>query len=251
MQLLSPMGRRAESGEHANLRLQPCGGLDKQSVHFSTTPGSRNFIAWKVSHPAPAGNCTLRLGLGPNENEFKVLHPLDKSANKNGSFPCGREETTLEGKEVRFPKNFTCDMCTLQLEWVVAEKGNVQQHYCADVTVIDRELEECAGKCLGGGICMNGECRCRKGTYGAYCQYKESEGGSYFFTVIAYLALFAVVIVLILGLFYGAYIYMKKLEAEKARLLEAERGQSLSNQDGRKEIDNITDINSGIPESQS
>lgn len=35
--------------------------------------------------------------------------PLDKSANKKGSFPCGREETGLEGKEVLFPANFTCD----------------------------------------------------------------------------------------------------------------------------------------------
>ena len=65
----------------------------------------------------PNGNCTLRLGTGPNESDLQVLFPLDKSANKQGAFPCGREETSLEGKEVKFPKNFTCDSCTLQLEW--------------------------------------------------------------------------------------------------------------------------------------
>jgi len=46
-----------------------------------------------------------------------VLFPLDKSADKKGFFPCGREETGLDGKEVIFPVNFTCDTCTLQFEW--------------------------------------------------------------------------------------------------------------------------------------
>jgi hypothetical protein len=49
------------------------------------------------------------LGEGLDETDFKVLFPLDKSANKNGSFPCGREESSLEGKEVKFPTNYTCD----------------------------------------------------------------------------------------------------------------------------------------------
>jgi hypothetical protein len=78
-------------------------------VHFVSTPGARNFIAWKTVHPSPTGNCTIRLGEGLDENDFKVLSPLDRSANKKGSFPCGREESALEGKEVKFPANFTCD----------------------------------------------------------------------------------------------------------------------------------------------
>ena len=120
------MSRKASyAGEMLNLHDQPCGGSLKGAVHFATTPGSRNFIAWKVTHSVPNGNCTIRMGTGPNENDFQVLFPLDKSANKNGQFPCGREETNMEGKEVKFPKNFTCDSCTLQLEWTVQEKGNV------------------------------------------------------------------------------------------------------------------------------
>jgi len=51
--------------------------------------------------------------MGADEADFKVLFPLDKSANKDGSFPCGRTETNIEGKEFKFPKNFTCDTCTL------------------------------------------------------------------------------------------------------------------------------------------
>ena len=78
-----------------------------------STPASRNFIAWKVAHPSPSGNCTIRIGEGPDENDFKVLMPLDRTADKKGSFPCGREEAALEGKEVRFPANFTCDSCVI------------------------------------------------------------------------------------------------------------------------------------------
>ena len=55
----------------------------------------------------------MRLGQGADEDKFIVLHPLDGSANKNGSFPCGREETGVEGKEVKFPSNFTCDSCVI------------------------------------------------------------------------------------------------------------------------------------------
>ena len=114
------MSRKVLHG--ANLHEEPCGGSQRGAVHFVATPGSRNFIAWKVTHSVPNGNCTLRLGTGPNEKDLQVLHPLDKSANKQGVFPCGREETSLEGKEVKFPKNFTCDSCTIQLEWQVGPR---------------------------------------------------------------------------------------------------------------------------------
>ena len=82
-------------------------------MHYVTTPGARNYIAWKIVHPSLKGNCTIRIGEGADEDNFKVLMPLDKTANKKGYFPCGREETALEGKEVKFPANFTCDSCTL------------------------------------------------------------------------------------------------------------------------------------------
>jgi hypothetical protein len=76
--------------------------------------------------------------------------------------------------------------------------------------VIDKEVEECAGKCQGGGICMNGECRCRKGTSGAYCQYRDNDGPG-FIIMFLYFAVFTLVAALIAGLFYGAYVYLKKI----------------------------------------
>jgi hypothetical protein len=68
------MERRFVVGEVRDRSKQPCGGANTLGVvHFTTKPGSRNFIGWKVIDPAPEGNCTVRLGMGPNENDFKVL----------------------------------------------------------------------------------------------------------------------------------------------------------------------------------
>ena len=102
---------------YSMLTQQPCGGSQRASVHYVSTPGSRNFISWKILHPSQNGTCILRIGQGADEDTFKVLFPLDKSANKKGAFPCGREETAVDGKEFIFPANFTCDSCTIQWEW--------------------------------------------------------------------------------------------------------------------------------------
>ena len=90
----------------------PCGGAEKTFTHYLAKPGSRNYIQWKVLHPVSNGTCIVRVGEGLDESEFKILKPRDGSANSDGSFPCGRE-TGYEGKEFRFPKNYTCDSCTL------------------------------------------------------------------------------------------------------------------------------------------
>lgn len=42
----------------------PCGGIAKGSVHMLSTPGSRNFIIWKVNQPSQGGNCTVKLSRG-------------------------------------------------------------------------------------------------------------------------------------------------------------------------------------------
>lgn len=208
MQLVSPIMRKHVGDEVVNREIQPCGGANTfGTVHFVAKPGSRNYIAWKVNNPAPLGNCTVRLGMGPDESDLTVLYPLDNSANADGSFPCGRRETPIEGKEFKFPYNFTCDDCTLQLEWQYKTKNQTvqQQHYCGDVDVIEKESPECVGQCKNGGVCMNGECRCRKGYYGSSCQHVISPpsniGG-----LIFYFLLYTALIVLIAALFYGAYI---------------------------------------------
>ena len=47
-----------------------------------------------------------------DEDKFVVLKPRDGSARTDGSFPCGRQGG-YEGKEFKFPKDYTCDSCTL------------------------------------------------------------------------------------------------------------------------------------------
>jgi len=42
-------------------------------------------------------------------------------------------------------------------------------HYCSDIEITGGEIEDCAGQCMNGGMCMNGECRCRVGFEGRYC----------------------------------------------------------------------------------
>ena len=76
---------------------------------------------WKVVHPSSVGNCTIRFGSGNDESAFTVLYPRDGTADSTGKFPCGRFSTPYEGKEFRFPKDITCDSCTLQWEWEIEE----------------------------------------------------------------------------------------------------------------------------------
>ena len=109
---------------------------------------------------------------------------------------------------------------------------------CADVQVIEREVEECVGKCQGGGVCMNGECRCRKGYSGAFCQYKDNEGTS-LGTVFFYFAVFLFVIVLIAALFYGAVRIIRYIDEQRLRIAEQDREFAASQQ--RFPDDKITD----------
>jgi hypothetical protein len=116
---LSDDGRYPEYKESdLNPSVAPCGGAKLGRVHFDADAGSKAFVMWRTIHPDLAGNCTIRLGDGlvdaSGNEEFEVLFPLDGSANNTeGKFPCGRTTTSMEGKEIRFPKNLTCDECTL------------------------------------------------------------------------------------------------------------------------------------------
>lgn len=74
-------------------------------------------------------------------------------------FPCGRKIADFEAKEVRFPAGLECDQCVLELTWYTENQGPIS--ICADVTVSGATvLSECFGKCLNGGICINGKCQC-------------------------------------------------------------------------------------------
>lgn len=63
---------------------------------------------------------------------MKALRPLDGSADDRDSFPCGRIDTAFEAKEVRMPRDLSCDTCILEIQWKT-EKGT--QSFCADISV--------------------------------------------------------------------------------------------------------------------
>lgn len=140
-------GRYPEYSEKdLNPALAPCGGAKTGRVHFDAESGSKAFMFWRTIHPDLYGNCTIRLGDGLTDapNEFEVLFPLDGSGNKTeGKFPCGRSTTSMEGKEVRFPKNLTCDECTLQLIWETKISGN--QYMCSDIELLNGKIADCSG----------------------------------------------------------------------------------------------------------
>ena len=124
---MSPKARKIYNS--TNLAKGPCGGTEQGGVHFMAMPLSRNYFAWKITHPSLKGNCTLSLSTGTDEDEFKLLTPMDGSADKKGRFPCGRTVTFNEGKEVRLP-NVTCDSCIIRWEWTT-EAGKINM--CSDI----------------------------------------------------------------------------------------------------------------------
>mmetsp|Transcript_3537 Transcript_3537/g.3475 ORF Transcript_3537/g.3475 Transcript_3537/m.3475 type:complete len:176 (+) Transcript_3537:399-926(+) len=121
----------------------PCGGLEKQPVHYMTRNGSRNYVQWRVYHPSPNATCTMRLG--STDERLKVLYPRDGSADIYGSFPCARE-VGYEGKEFTFPANEECDDCTLQFNMDIYGRGGII-HQCADIMIGWTIAQECSGKC--------------------------------------------------------------------------------------------------------
>ena len=108
--MIAPIMR---DGETRMLDVFPCGGTSPKPVHFEAMPGSKNNIGWTVIDRADNGNCTMQVSQPPDFEDWRVLYPLDGSADDNGKFPCGRDETPFEGKQVRFPKDFDCENCLL------------------------------------------------------------------------------------------------------------------------------------------
>ena len=121
MELLSPLKRK--DVDLNRLATAPCGGTHLGAVHFETTPGHRNLVAWRVHTPDHNGRCIIRVSDSPRERDMKIARPTDGSAADDGSFECGREETQYEAKEFKIPHDMVCDQCIMQLEWITSE-GN-------------------------------------------------------------------------------------------------------------------------------
>jgi len=109
---------------------------------------------------------------GDLEKDFtKTLMPRDDSANRDGSFPCGRTGG-FEGKEFRLPNDVVCNNCILSFRQEISATETI--HQCADfITTVTMSSEDsmaarkaCGGACKNGGHCRNGECICRDGFEG-------------------------------------------------------------------------------------
>lgn len=48
---------------------------------------------------------------------------------------------------------------------MMSDKDSKNQLLCDKLNIV----EDCAGKCNNGGICINGECKCKSGYNGNYC----------------------------------------------------------------------------------
>ena len=160
---------RYESYTEADLNplLYPCGGAKAGRVHFDAEMSSKVYINWRTLHPDDKGMCTLRLGESANDKDYDILYPTDGSGRANGGkFECGRATLAIEGKEVRLPRNLTCDSCILQMEW---ETSMGKRYMCADIEILFGKIADCSGQCMNGGVCLNGKCKCRAGFEGDFC----------------------------------------------------------------------------------
>ena len=105
------------------------------------------------------------------EDSFAPLFPRDGSADAFGRFPCGRYSETYETKEFGFPRNLSCDRCTVQLIWATPD---FTHYHCSDVTLMTDKVKLCMGKCKNGGTCSNGRCICQDMYYGTHCEHKRT-----------------------------------------------------------------------------
>jgi hypothetical protein len=88
----------------------PCGGTKTGRAHFDSDQGGKAEVSWSIAHPDATANCTIKLCVGADADDCKVLQPTDGSGkNTKGKFPCGRVSSAFEGKEIRFPTKETCD----------------------------------------------------------------------------------------------------------------------------------------------
>ena len=140
--------------------------------------------------PDESGMCILKLAHSIDTTDDNiVLYPLNVNYFNDGSFICG-EKKGLEDILFQIPEDYDCNKCIVMLNW---------RGYNKNMT--------CDGTCQNNGICYNGECVCKTGFYGDYCEEKGTPNGWN-------ALLWPLLIALIIGGIYGTYmlyLYYKKI----------------------------------------
>ena len=89
---------------------------------------------------------------------------------------------------------------------------------CADIEILSGKIEDCSGQCTNGATCMNGECQCRKGFSGTFCEIVEYTPQSTNYTLyLKYFLFFIVMVLIIIGLLFGAYLMFKNADKIRER----------------------------------
>jgi len=194
--IVQPVRRKGSS--KSILNTHPCGGLDKSLANTLSPIGEKLNTIWEIRTPIPNGNCTVSISAGLDE-DFKALKPVDVvDYNTDFSFACGRQ-AGFDFKEFVLPEDYACDHCTLQLKWETLV-GTV--YSCSDLMIIGNKIENCLSKCLNGGACVNGECKCKKGFKGSFCEIDLMKGSN--------LGWILLIILILLSIGVGAYMLFRK-----------------------------------------
>ena len=89
----------------------------KKATNTLTTKDSTINFIWEVLVPDNSGNCTVKISNGrQDEEDFKLLEPINGEINADGSSTCGREKG-FEYIEFNLLKDYECDDGTLQWKW--------------------------------------------------------------------------------------------------------------------------------------
>jgi len=84
------------------------------------------------------------------------------------------------------PSDYVCDQCSLQWIWET-EKGTL--YSCSDIIINGGKIENCMGMCLNGGACVNGDCKCRVGYSGTFCEIDDNASSNWGFYILLFLVL--------------------------------------------------------------
>ena len=169
--IILPIRRIGTSASQLNM--SPCGGVERLKADTLTNKGSNLHFIWETVIPAKGSNCTVKISKGlERDDEFSVLYPTDGSADKDGSFPCGRSKG-FESQEFTLPSNYECDQCILQWKWTTSY-GDI--YSCSDIIINGGNMTVCMAKCQNGGACFNGKCMCLEGFSGEFCEETKGEG---------------------------------------------------------------------------